>query len=46
MAEATLKDIREFFGMTMPEFRKEWTELTTEDKSQIRSGLTDGSLNY
>jgi hypothetical protein len=46
MAEATLKDVREYFGMTMQEFSKEWRELPAEDKVHIKSGLTDGTLNY
>ena len=46
MAEATLKAIREFFGMNMAEFRKEWTALDSESKTQIRQGLSDGTLTY
>lgn len=46
MAEATLKDIREFFGMDMPTFKREWLALTAQDKAQIKAGLSDGSLTY
>jgi hypothetical protein len=48
MAEATLKEVREFFGMSLPEFRAEWTQggLTADDKAQIRAGLADGTLSY
>lgn len=46
MADVTLKEIREFFGMSMPEFRAEWTALSSEAKAQIKAGLSDGSLNY
>ena len=46
MVEATLLVVRNFFGMSMAEFKAEWPKLTTEDKAQIRKGLTDGSLNY
>lgn len=52
IAPASLKEVREFFGMTVAEFRKEWTgekdgvHLTLEDKEHIRFGIADGSLNY
>lgn len=46
MAEATLKEIREFFGMDMPTFKREWLALTPQDKAQIKAGLSDGSLSY
>lgn len=46
MAEATLKEIREFFGMDMPTFKREWLKLTAQDKAQIKAGLTDGTLTY
>lgn len=46
MAEATLKDIREYFGMDMPTFKREWLKLTTQDKADIKAGLSDGTLSY
>lgn len=46
MAEATLKEIREYFGMDMPTFKREWLKLTAQDKAQIKAGLTDGTLSY
>lgn len=46
MAEATLKEIREFFDMDMPTFKREWLKLTPEDKAQIKAGLSDGTLTY
>ena len=46
MAEATLKEIREFFGMDMPTFKREWLALTAQDKAQIKAGLSDGTLTY
>ncbi len=46
--QATLKDVREFFGMTVGQFRDEWTKqgLTETDKAQIRQGLADGTMTY
>lgn len=46
MATATLKDVREFFGMDLKTFRAEWTALDSESKTQIRDGIGDGTLNY
>lgn len=48
MSEATLKEVREFFGMSLQDFRKEWTQggLTADDKAAIRAGIGDGTLTY
>lgn len=45
---ATLKDVREYFGMTVGQFRDEWTKqgLTDADKIAIRTGLKNGTLTY
>jgi hypothetical protein len=45
---ATLKVVREYFGMSVTEFRKEWTAegLTESDKVEIRTGLANGTLTY
>lgn len=45
---ATLKVVREFFGMNVGQFRDEWTKqgLTDDDKRQIRQGLGDGTMTY
>lgn len=45
---ATLKVVREFFGMNVTQFREEWTKqgLTDADKVQIREGLYNGSMSY
>lgn len=45
---ASLKIVREFFGMDVPTFRKEWTQqgLTDADKRAIRQGIGDGTMTY
>jgi hypothetical protein len=35
--QATLMEVRKFFGMTMPEFRVEYMALSTEDREEIRT---------
>lgn len=42
----SIKDIRDFFGMTAKDMIKEWKGLSEESKAQIRQGLADGSLTY
>lgn len=44
--DVTLKEIREFFGMSAGAFAAQWRAMTTHDRAQIKSGLTDGSLTY
>lgn len=58
MAEAAVKDIKEFFGLNMAEMKAEWLgkdnvgnpvttpTLTAEDKKQILEGLGNGTLTY
>jgi hypothetical protein len=48
---ASLKDVREFFGMTVSQFRTEWTKddkglLTESDKAAIRQGIGEGTFTY
>lgn len=45
---ASLKTVREFFGMSVGQFRDEWTKqgLTDDDKRAIRQGLGDGTMTY
>lgn len=45
---ASLKIVREFFGMNVGTFRDEWTKqgLTDDDKREIRKGLADGTMTY
>lgn len=47
MAKSVLNAvIREFFEMDESAFDTQWRKLTATDKSHIRSGIGDGSLNY
>ena len=55
MAKGTVKDVKDFFGMGLPEMKAEWigkeetdpTKILTEkDKEQILNGLGDKTLNY
>lgn len=45
---ATVKEVKDFFGMTLAEMKKEWINgnLTPEDKRQIMEGIGDGTLSY
>lgn len=44
---ATLNDIRKYFGIdNVALFRKEWSELSTTDKAEIKAGLENDTLTY
>lgn len=45
---ASVKDVKDFFEMTVVEMKNEWTQggMTDQDKMQIRQGIGDGTLNY
>jgi hypothetical protein len=40
---ATLKDVRDYFGITGKEMIAEWRKLTDADKRDLRSGLAGDS---
>ena len=46
MAEATTKDVKNFFGMSLQEMKDEWLTLPQKDREDILKGLGDGTLNY
>lgn len=46
MPTANLAAIMQFFELKPGEFRKEWYELSEEDKEQLKRGIGDGSLTY
>ena len=43
---ATLKEVRDYFGISGKEMIVEWRKLTDEDKRNLRTGLGDGTLSY
>ena len=44
--KSILVRIREYFGMNMTEFSREWRQLDDTSKEQIRKGIGDGTLTY
>jgi len=44
--KATIKEIKDFFGMTMPEMKNQWTPMPDKVKDEIRTGIGNGSLTY
>lgn len=46
MAEISLKEIMSYFGMSASEFMKAWKLMTDQDKTDIKSGLANGSYTY
>lgn len=46
MAANELTEVRKFFGMTLPEMKREWIPLPAKDKEQILSGILNGTLTY
>jgi len=46
MAEASIKDVMDYFKMTPKEMTKEWKALSDKDKLDIKNGIGDGSLTY
>ena len=43
---ASIKEVKEFFGMTLPEMKAEWIPLPEKDKKEIMEGIGNGSLTY
>jgi hypothetical protein len=50
MATATMKTVKDYFGIkpgtTLKDFTNEWSALTDEDKAQIKDGLSNETLTY
>ena len=39
--------VKDYFGYkSMAEFRKDWSELTDQDKTDLRTGVDNGTLTY
>lgn len=45
-SKSILVQIREFFGMDMPSFRKEWAAMSDADKADLKAGVENGTLTY
>lgn len=44
--EATLVEIRNYFGLTAKELMAQWKLLTDQDKEDLKVGIGSGSLTY
>lgn len=44
--EASIMDVRNYFGMPTQQFSKEWKQLSDQDKKDFKKGIGDGTLNY
>lgn len=43
---ASMVDVMKFFRMKPQEFRKDWAELSPQDKEDLKSGIENGTLTY
>lgn len=41
-----MKDVMEYFDMTVAEFRREWAKMTPSDKEHLKTGIQSGTLTY
>lgn len=46
MALTSLATVQKFFEMDSATFRKEWTQLTDQDRADIRMAFNDGTMTY
>lgn len=46
--KATVKDVKEFFGMTLQEMKAEWVNggLTMDERNAIMTGIGNGTYTY
>lgn len=43
----TLKDMKDYFGYAkLSDFAADWKALSSQDKEDIKKGLSDGTYNY
>lgn len=43
---ATLKEVRDYFGINGKDMIAQWRNLTDDDKRQLREGLGNGTFTY
>jgi hypothetical protein len=47
MPEATLLAVKDYFGYpSLSAFSKDWKQLSETERTQIRTGIGDGSFTY
>lgn len=47
MADATLKQVKDFFGEeNTAKFAAEWRQLSEQDKADLRAGIGNGTFTY
>lgn len=46
--KATIKEVRDFFGMSLAEMKAEWTQggLSKAEKDAIQIGIANGTFTY
>lgn len=47
--QASISEVQKFFhreGDTLKQFSEEWKQLTDKDKTDLKTGIGDGTLNY
>lgn len=44
--QASLKEVRDYFGLDGKQMVAEWRKLSEQDKADLRGGLGDGTLTY
>lgn len=47
MPDGTMLDVKNYFGYTSASsFAADWKKLSAQDKTDLKSGIADGTLNY
>jgi pyruvate kinase len=44
--KASIKDIKDYFGLTMPQMKNEYTPMSDKDKDDLKTGIGNGTLTY
>ena len=44
--QGTLKEVRDYFGMTSTDFARELKALSKDDQAQIKAGIWSGTFTY
>jgi hypothetical protein len=47
MADATMVEVKDYFGYSkLSEFRSDWNNLSDKDKTELKSGIGNGTETY